>query len=260
MSPAAAIRSITKKCTVIVERELKEMMNNQLKAGALLNYIIILMNVLVGLLYTPFMLRTMGQSEYGLYSLVASVISYLTILDLGLGNAVVRYTAKFRAEKKIEEQYEMFGMFFVMYIVIGFVALAAGSALYFNVENMFGATMTALELDKARIMMILLVFNLAFTFPMSIFGSIINAYEHFVFPRMINIIRVVLNTLVMICLLKMGYKAIAMVIVQTVFNMMTLILNYIYCRKKLHIGIVFQQNRTCGSLHKNGSFSLYFHR
>lgn len=243
MSPAAAIRSITKKCTVIVERELKEMMNNQLKAGALLNYIIILMNVLVGLLYTPFMLRTMGQSEYGLYSLVASVISYLTILDLGLGNAVVRYTAKFRAEKKIEEQYEMFGMFFVMYIVIGFVALAAGSALYFNVENMFGATMTALELDKARIMMILLVFNLAFTFPMSIFGSIINAYEHFVFPRMINIIRVVLNTLVMICLLKMGYKAIAMVIVQTVFNMMTLILNYIYCRKKLHIRMYFRKFR-----------------
>ena len=73
---------------------------NQLKTGAALNYVVILLNIAVGLLYTPYMLRMMGQSEYGLYSLVASVISYLTVLDLGLGNAVIRYTAKYRAEGK----------------------------------------------------------------------------------------------------------------------------------------------------------------
>ena len=73
---------------------------NQLKAGAALNYAVILLNIGVGLGYTPYLLRMLGQSEYGLYSLVASVISYLTLLDLGLGNAVVRYTAKYRAEGK----------------------------------------------------------------------------------------------------------------------------------------------------------------
>ena len=40
------------------------------------------------------MLRMMGPSEYGLYSLVASTISYLTILDFGLGNAVIRYPSR----------------------------------------------------------------------------------------------------------------------------------------------------------------------
>lgn len=214
---------------------------NQLKAGAVLNYVVILLNTLVGLLYTPYMLRMMGQSEYGLYSLVASVVSYLTILDLGFGNAVVRYTAKYRAEGKQTEQYEMFGMFFVLYTVVGVIALIAGSALYFNVDAMFGDTMTALELYKARVMMLLLVFNLAFTFPMSVFGSIITAYERFVFPRIVNIIRIVLNTVVMICLLHMGYKAIAMVVVQTVFNVLTLILNYSYCRKKLKIKMYFRK-------------------
>ena len=73
---------------------------NQLKTGVALNYVLIIISTLVGLLYTPYMLRMMGQSEYGLYSLVASVISYLTILDLGFGNAIVRYTAKYRAEGK----------------------------------------------------------------------------------------------------------------------------------------------------------------
>lgn len=213
---------------------------SQLKAGAALNYVVIVLNMLVGLLYTPYMLRMMGQSEYGLYSLVASVISYLTVLDLGLGNAIVRYTAKFRAEGKTTEQYEMFGMFLVLYIVIGLVAFVAGLGLYFNVDTLFGATMTLEELDKARVMMIFLIFNLAVTFPMSIFGSITTAYEHFVFPKVVNIIRIFLNTAIMICLLEMGYKAVAMVVLQTIFNLLTLVINYVYCKSKLHIKIYFR--------------------
>lgn len=215
--------------------------NNELKAGAVLNYFLIILHTLVGLLYTPYMLRMMGQSEYGLYSLVASVISYLTILDMGMGNAIVRYTAKFRAQGKTEEQYEMFGMFFVLYIVIGVIALIAGMGLYLNVDAMFGQTMTIDELDKARIMMLILVFNLAFTFPMSIFGSIMTAYEKFVFPRVVNIIRILLNTLIMVALLKIGYRAIAMVVVHTIFNVLTLVINYFYCTHKLKIRMYFHK-------------------
>lgn len=213
---------------------------NQLKAGVVLNYVVIFLNTVVGLLYTPYMLRMMGQSEYGLYSLVASVIAYLTVLDLGFGNAIVRYTAKFRAEKKTEEQYEMFGMFFLLYLVIGIVAFGIGLGLYFNVDTLFGNTMTAVELGRARIMMLLLVANLAFTFPMSIWGSIIQAYEDFVFQKSLNIIRIILNTVVMICLLHFGYKAVAMVVVQTIFNVLTLVISFIYCRRKLNIHIYFR--------------------
>lgn len=213
---------------------------NQLKAGVVLNYVVIFLNTVVGLLYTPYMLRMMGQSEYGLYSLVASVIAYLTVLDLGFGNAIVRYTAKFRAEKKTEEQYEMFGMFFLLYLVIGIIAFGIGLGLYFNVDTLFGNTMTAVELGRARIMMLLLVANLAFTFPMSIWGSVIQAYEDFVFQKSLNIIRIILNTAVMICLLHFGYKAVAMVVVQTIFNVLTLVVNFIYCRRKLNIHIYFR--------------------
>lgn len=213
---------------------------NQLKAGVVLNYVVIFLNTVVGLLYTPYMLRMMGQSEYGLYSLVASVIAYLTVLDLGFGNAIVRYTAKFRAEKKTEEQYEMFGMFFLLYLVIGIIAFGIGLGLYFNVDTLFGNTMTAVELDRARIMMLLLVANLAFTFPMSIWGSVIQAYEDFVFQKSLNIFRIILNPAVMICLLHFGYKAVAMVVVQTIFNVLTLVVNFIYCRRKLNIHIYFR--------------------
>ena len=214
---------------------------NQIKAGAILNYVIIGLNTLVGLLYTPFMLRCLGQNEYGLYSLVASVIAYLTILDFGFGNAIIRYTAKFRAEGKAQEQWEMFGMFVIVYSVIGLIALCGGMALYFNVDNLFDHTMSGADLSIAQTMMLLLTVNLAFTFPLSIFGSIISAYENFVFQRVVNIIRILLTTGVMIALLSIGFKAIALVVVQTVFNLLTLLLSYLYAKHKLKIKIVFHK-------------------
>ena len=212
---------------------------NQVKAGAILNYVIIILNTIVGLAYTPYMLRCLGQNEYGLYSLVASIIAYLTILDFGFGNAIIRYTAKFRAEGKKREQWEMFGMFLIVYSLIGLIAIGGGLGLYFNVDALFSNTMSDSDLGQARTMMLLLTFNLAFTFPLSIFGSIISAYENFVFQRVVNILRIIVSTGVLIFVLAIGYKAVALVVVQTVFNLLTLIINLIYCRHKLKIKIIF---------------------
>lgn len=212
---------------------------NQLKAGAALNYVSIMLNMIVGLLYTPYMLRMLGQSEYGLYSLAASIIAYLTVLDLGFGNAIVRYTAKFKAEGKEREQQEMFGMFFLLYIGIGLIAILVGTLLSLNVDRLFSMNMTVLEVNRTRIMLWLMTFNLAFTFPMSIWGSIMTAYERFVFQRLVSIVRSVLNPVVMILLLVVGYKAVAMVVITTLFNIVTLIVNFYYCRYKLHVKMRF---------------------
>ena len=212
---------------------------NQIKAGAALNYVSICLNMVVGLIYTPYMLRMLGQSEYGLYSLAASIIAYLTVLDLGFANAIVRYTAKFRAEGKEREQEEMFGMFFILYIGIGILAMIAGCVLSLNVENLFSRSMTETEVERTRIMLWLMTFNLAFTFPMSIWGSIMTAYERFVFQRLVSIVRSILNPVVMVLLLVIGYKAVAMVVVTTIFNVVTLLINYWYCKRRLFIKVRF---------------------
>lgn len=212
---------------------------NQLKTGAFLSYVSIALNNVIGLLYIPFMLRMMGQTEYGLYSLVASVVAYLTILDFGFGNAIIRYTAKFRAEKKERQQYEMFGMFVVLYSLIGLAALIIGLGICFHVDTLFGHTMDGSELRKVRIMMLLMSFNIAVTFPFSIFGSIITAYEDFVFQKIVNIARIILNPVVMCIMLLIGYRAVGMVVVTTLFNVATLLINWWYCKHRLHIRILF---------------------
>lgn len=208
-----------------------------------MSYLIIALNVVVGLVYTPFMLRMLGPSEYGLYSLAASVIDYLTLLDLGFATAVIRYTAKFRAEGKIKEQYEMFGMFISLYGVISIVALAVAACLIFNVEWLFGTHMSDGEVSELRIMLILLALNLAFSFPMKIWDGILTAYERFVFLRTLDVIRVIANPVARVILLCMGYKAVAMVVVLTVCNVLVLLADWYYCRKELKTKVRFRRIR-----------------
>ena len=214
-------------------------MPNQLKAGAILTYVTLFLNSAIGLIYTPFLTLKLGQAEYGLYSLVASVVGSLTVLDFGFGNALIRYTAKLRAEKKEQKLKEMYGMFFIIFCGIALLALIIGMVVYFNTENIFSQNMTSEELGKMKIMLLLMVFNLCFTFVMSVYRSIIVAYERFIFQKVINLIRIVLNPLVMVIFLLFGYKAITMVVLQTIFNVLTLLADYYYCKRKLNIQFVF---------------------
>lgn len=215
------------------------MKKNQLKAGAILSYVSLCLNTLISLLYTPYMLRKMGQSEFGLYSLTASIVGYLTILDFGFGNAIVRYTAKYRTLKEKEKEYNLNGMFIIVYTIIGILTALIGFILYLNIGNLFSAKMTSYEIGRAKVLIVLLIFNLSVSFPLGIFSSIIVAYEEFIFSKVINIIRIIISPCIMVPLLAFGYKSIGMVIVTTVLNIAILFINMLYCLAKLKIRVHF---------------------
>ena len=73
----------------------KKIKSKEIKLGAILSYIVLGLNMIIGVLYTPILTSKLGQSEYGLYSLVSTIISYLTVLDFGFGNAIIIYTSKY---------------------------------------------------------------------------------------------------------------------------------------------------------------------
>lgn len=212
---------------------------SQLKKGATLSYLLLFLNNIIRLAYTPFLIRSLGQSEYGLYSLAAATVGYLSIMDLGFGNAIIRFTSKYKALGDKETENKLHGMFIVIYTMIGFVVAIAGVVLYFQTESIFGSTMSVNEIGKVKLLILLLTFNLAITFPFSIFGSIITANEKFVFLKMVNIVSVILNPLIMIPLLIYGYKSIALVLVMTSLNIFTLLMNFYYCKYKIKINPVF---------------------
>lgn len=213
--------------------------SKEIKLGAILSYIIILANMIIGVLYTPILTEKLGQSEYGLYSLVTSIISYLTILDFGFGNAIIIYTARYRVKNEREKQEKLHGMFVLIYSIIGIIAGIIGVFIWINADSLFANSMNAEEIRKAKILLGILTFNLIVTFPLSVFSSIITAYEKFVFAKILNLARIILNPIIMIILLNIGFRSVGLVILTTILNITTLILNYIYCRKKLKIKLKF---------------------
>ena len=216
------------------------MRKDQYKLGALLSYVSLGVKNIVSLLYTPLMIRMLGKSEYGLYTLSNSIIGYLGILDMGFGNAVVRYATKFRAEGDKDKEYSLIGMFIMLYSIIAIFVVFVGGLLIVNVDLLFGKGLTFEELNIMKYLMILMVFNLTISLPFSVFSAIIIVHERFVFPKILEIIRSILNPMIMIPLLFMGYKSIAITLASTLINILCILVNVYYCFAILKIKIKFK--------------------
>lgn len=186
---------------------------NQIKAGSFLSYLQMAIGIVIGLIYTPLMIRLLGHSEYGLYNTAASVISMLSVLSLGFNSGYIRFFSKYKTENDADKIYRLNGMYLMIFCVIGIVALISGVTLSAFLECIFGSGLTPGEYALARRLMILLTINLAISFPMSVFSNIISANERFVFLKLLGLIKTVMGPLVTLPLLLLGYKSTAMVIV-----------------------------------------------
>ncbi len=209
---------------------------NQRRAGAMLSYIYIIVNSLIILVYQPLVLRFLGTSEYGLYQLVSSVINYLNVMDLGFGNGIVVYTAKYHAAGRYEEEKKLHGMFFLIFCFIGLLAFGAGAVITLNADKIFLA-LTPAELAKSKILLAILTVNIGLTFVLTIYGNIIIAYEEFVFSKILNIVRVLLNPLIMIPLLCLGADSVVLVAVISAINIACLLVNVVFCEKRLGLTV-----------------------
>lgn len=213
---------------------------NQLKAGAALSYISMGIGYLVSIIYTPIMLRLLGQSEYGLYNLVASVVAYLGVLNFGFGSAYMRYYSRYKIKEDKEKIATLNGMFLIIFSVIGLVAVIAGTILAMNTEVVFGSELTIEELSRAKILLMILVINLAISFPNIVFTSHITANEKFVFYKLVQMIKIVVNPFVVLPVLVMGYGSVGLVVVTTVLNIAIEIINATYCIKVLKMKFSFR--------------------
>jgi len=201
---------------------------NQLKAGAMLSYASMFLTNTIAIFYTPFMLRHLGQAEYGIYALMGSLVGFLGILELGFGNTVVRYIAEYRAQNDRIKESNLVAICLRIYGVIGLICLIIGGFIYLNLGKIFSDGLTGTEIDTAKIIFLLLILNLALSFPFNVFSSIISGYERFVLRNTITIARSIVLPCIMIPLLLLGYKAISIVVVQTILNIVAALINIGY--------------------------------
>ena len=213
-------------------------MNKEIKMGAILGYINMIANLLVSFLYTPILLNNLGQCEYGLYALVASVIGYLSVLDMGFGNAMIRFISRSKAKKMQDTENKINGMFIFLYSIVGIISFIIGFILLSNINTLFPA-LTMEELAKAKIIMMILVFTVSVSFPLSVFDSYVLSCEKFKFARILSLIKTLIIPITMLPLLFFGYKSITMVLVTSSYTLIFHIITLVYSFKKLKMKIIF---------------------
>lgn len=215
--------------------------NNQLRAGVYLSYINLFLSSLIPMLYTPVMLRMLGQAEYGLYSLSSSAISYLSLLSFGLGSTIIRYVAKYRASDDKESIDKTVGFFLVIFSLMAVVAIICGVVISSNVEPIFHRGLLPAELEKVRILILVMTFNTALSFPLSVFSSVITGYEKYIYRKLIDMLSTVIAPIANLIALYLGFYSVGMAVASTVVQFLMLPLNIGYCICRLKVKPKFSE-------------------
>lgn len=206
---------------------------NQLKVGVILAYINLAIGSIIPFFYTPVMLRILGQSEYGLFSLSNSVIGYLSLLNLGLGSTIIRYIAKFRAENDKESVQNVLGFMLLVYAFLALMVVFAGWGIAQNVTYIFEKGLSVHEINEIQNLILIMTFNTALAFPLSVFTSVTIAYEKYVFRRLFDILLTIITPLANLLVLYLGYGSIGMALAATIIQLLVSPINIVYCIKKL---------------------------
>lgn len=200
------------------------MIVSQKKGGVILSYLSQLFGVLSGMLYTPYMLSALGQSEYGLYSLVSSTVSVLGMLNLGFSGCYLFFYNKYSAEKDEKAVAKFNATYLLIFIIIAILTLICGSFIYFNMEMFFGDGLTADEYETASMLVAIMIINMATSLPITVFSSGINAHGRFIFENGYSLISAMLALVINILVLFCGYGSVGLCLVALAFTILKLII------------------------------------
>ena len=156
---------------------------NQLKMGTILSYVSIGVQNLIAMIYTPVMLRLLGQSEYGLYQLGNSTVAYLGLLSFGFGSSYVRFFYQYKVKNQEEEIRKLNSIFLLVFCTLAAVCIVIGSGLIFSADVLFSKSLSFSEIVEIRWIMVVLVITTALTFPNIILTAILQLMKNIFFKE-----------------------------------------------------------------------------
>ena len=195
---------------------------NQIKTGAIISYTSLALNVVTGLLYTPWMINSIGKANYGLYTLAMSVIS-LFVFDFGLGSAITRFVSKYLSENRQDLVDKLLGLVFKLYLIGDLIILISLSVIYFFLPSLYQG-LTATEMSDFKVVYLIAALFCVISFPFIPLNGIITSYEKFVQLKSCDLIHKILVVVLMtICLLS-GGGLFALVIVNSIAGVVIILL------------------------------------
>ena len=212
-------------------------LRNQRKIGIILSYIYTATHVVVNLLYVPLLLRTIGQSEYGLYQLVGSLIAYISIMESLLSAGVVRYYCKYKNENNQEKMENVLAISQRIYSFFALIVCVCGVVLIFVFKSVYSSSLTPFEMQESIIMLIFLIANIIINIMNYVYVAVITANEKFIFLKVISILSTIVQPAIVFLLIKKYPYAIVIVISVVLINLIVAFARRIYATKVLNATI-----------------------
>lgn len=211
----------------------------QRQRGAILSYVYSLASIIVSLLYVPILIGGVGQSEYGLYQLIGSIIAYLSVMGSVLSGGITRFYCKYFIEDNIEMMENVLAtgrsinrFVAIVLIPISFIAIIAVQCVYAN-------SLTSTQLEESALMIIVLAINVFVTMSNIVNVAIINAHERFVFLKATQLLSVVLQPFLALLAITYLPYALTICVVQLLLNVFCAALQRIFARNVLKAKVRF---------------------
>lgn len=145
-------------------------------------------NIVVTFVLSPFLVHTLGNSNYGIWEVILSIVGYMGVMDLGVGPALVRYVSTSHASGDREELSRIISSATIFFLVIGTLA-ATALAILSAFPNIIIKISSESEGYLAAIIL-LFAANVGIRFPLTVFtGTLMGLQRHY----LLNFTRIVLS-------------------------------------------------------------------
>ena len=211
------------------------MQKSQRKAGMILSYANTLLLVAVNIFLTPFLIKSLGDSEYGVYQMMASFGGYLVLINFGTGTIMTRFVsiALANKDKKSEENY--IATCFVITFGLGAIILIVAAVLFVFLESIYSGTMTPPQIEKAKILYLFIAANIFVTLFAHTLQGIITAYEKFVVNNLWQILKTFLKAALVLGLFMVKSDSLIIVSVDLFLSLLLLLSELFYIILKLKV-------------------------
>lgn len=212
-------------------------MKDQKLAGVIISYITTILQMIINIFFTPFLINTLGTSEYGLYQTISSFANNLIIVNFGIATIMSRNIVKLRINRDKVAIENLLSMGIIISVLISILMLVIGSGASLFIEPLYSNSLSDTDIIKARYMFIYLIINLVVIVWNNMFSGICVGYEQFIFTNSLKLFRQILRVIIMTGLLMIGKDSVAIVVADLVVTVILLIAEVIFCLKKLKVKI-----------------------
>lgn len=187
-------------------------------------------NTLIALLITPYIIRNLGVDAYGVFAIVSVVIGYISLIEFGIGNSLIKFIAEYNVKKDYIQINKIISTAFVLYLVLG--AIGCGFILVltdFFVNSLFHIPANLNDITKFVFIITAITFFYSFVF--GVFSNIITGLQRFDIKNKIQIIMRVISAAASILVLWLGYGLSEFVIVTALFGVIGITINIIIAKR-----------------------------